>query len=56
MNDLIIKFIISCCTIIILFPILLKYITYVLKNDIKYLKEECEELNKLLKEKSKIYY
>lgn len=49
MNDLIIKFIIVFCTIVISFPILLKYINYILENDIKYLKEECEELDKLLK-------
>lgn len=49
MNNLIITSIISCCTIVISFPIILKYTNYVLQNDIEYLKEECEELDKLLK-------
>lgn len=48
MNNLIMKFIVSCCTIVVLFPMLLKYINYVLKSDIEYLKKECEELDKLL--------
>lgn len=50
MNNLIIKIMISFCTMMVSFPLILKCINHVLKNDIKYLKEECEELDRLLKE------